>query len=95
MGTNKSDVSNLVRIIELGDQSVLVAGNVKDNPVPTDNAGTSELSFHIIRISPLCMFHKPVPGSERSSTVGILWFIPKLPDRFPGNYPQWCSSERL
>lgn len=63
MGTYKPDVSNFIGIVKLHNQPVLIAGNVKNNPVPADDTGTAELSFQVVRAPPLSILDDPIPGS--------------------------------
>jgi len=63
VSTDKSDISYFVGVVELHHEPVLIACNIKDNPVPPDNAGATELSFQIIRTTPLSIFDSPIPGS--------------------------------
>jgi hypothetical protein len=61
MGSYESNIDILESIFDLDDKAVMIARDVKDNPVIGENIGGTVILFHIIRRGPVRFAHVIVP----------------------------------
>jgi hypothetical protein len=91
----KFNQDDAVRVVDMDDQSVLIACDIKANPVIGQNTGIPVVGFHIRWLFPVGGFDSLVPGFQ--GLLGILsaLFGPMFPQRpFRNNshatsFPVW------
>ena len=76
MCTNKANKDPPLLIINLRDEPVFIATNIKYNPVLVDNTGLPKMSFYLVRILPVFTGSFSVPCLERLFRIRIA--LPEL-----------------
>jgi hypothetical protein len=73
---NEPDQHNAVFVADLGNESVLVAADVKDHPAVLEDTGAAILRLDFPRRRPRCPLRLGEPGFQ--SILGIGKFLPNL-----------------
>ena len=79
MSTNEANKDKLPLVFELNNQSVLITGDVENNPSIADGICTIEELDNFIRGSEGCLINGIIPKLKGGS--GIRMFIPKCTKR--------------
>ncbi len=79
----EANVNNSIWVIDLHDQSVLIARNVKCHPVSRQHASRSEMRFQGRGRSPVGVSYFLMPGFQRA--LGLWISFPEGPQSSFGN----------
>lgn len=85
MRTDKSYVSDSVRIIEIDNQPVFVAGNPKNDAIASYCACVAIHGLNILRALPICSLRFLKPGLQ--GLFGIAVSFPEITERGPFDDP--------
>ena len=93
MRSDEPYIPYFLQVVELNDQTILVARNVENNTAISNNARISVEVLNILRAVPIRTFCGCVPVHQWPHAVGICGLFPKLPDCLKGNYAHQPSHE--
>jgi hypothetical protein len=72
MGPDESDEQRLSLIVHCGDSPILVATNIKDDPIVFQNARLPKLGLNVLWDAPLRFSGFRIPGFQRPFGISIL-----------------------
>ena len=86
MSSHKADPHHSISIVDLDNQPVMVAFDIKHYPIIHQKGSTWIISFDVIGSSPLSFFRFLVPSLEL--LLAVLVINPEVPKCFLGNNSQ-------
>jgi hypothetical protein len=85
MHSDEPDVNHSIMINDQNHQPVMIAFDVKHDPVIGQKTGISVNSFDIRRTGPTCAFDIMKPGLQGNGSIRVLF--PKFPQNTPADDP--------